>query len=125
VNAIDFPAQDVDWVFLLQATDWRKIIVCQAPYKTSVYRKSGRAKSLRSAPSRIRLEFAAVDHIHQLGRYVRILAVEHIEKVTQLALAPVDLVNEIAQRERAQIPPKRPHLLCQTYWLSGFGLTRQ
>jgi len=31
-----------------------------------------------------------------------ILAVEHIEKVTQLALAPVDLVNEIAQRERAQ-----------------------
>jgi len=50
MNAIDFPAQDVDRVFLLQATVWRKIIVCQVPYKTSVYRKSGRANHCARPP---------------------------------------------------------------------------
>jgi hypothetical protein len=53
----------------------------------------GPHRSLRAASSDIRLKFAVFDHAYQFSRYISILAVEHIEKVAQLAFAPVDFVN--------------------------------
>src|SRR5215469_1551272 len=73
---------------------------CRRQRRTSV--AIGALGRLRAASSHIRLKLAALDHAHQLRRNIGILAVEHIEQVTELAFAPVDLVNQITQCERTQ-----------------------
>jgi hypothetical protein len=54
--------------------------------------------SERASP--IRLQLAAFDHADELGRDVRILAAKQIEDIVQLSPPPVDLIDEIAYRER-------------------------